>query len=373
MIKKPEIKVVLGFAFGDEGKGNVVQYLCKQALNQGKKPVVIRFSGGPQSGHRVIHDGVEHVFSSFGSGTLLGVRTVYWDMDNTYVDPISLLLERNELIKKGINPKINFVGTPRIITPYDVLAGRQNQKVLTDGTCGKGLYQTFKRYSEDLLSYKGMDLDKMAKEYPDITVPGHVRVLYKMGVKYYDSLCVEWSEPVNLFDYDVWIFEGTQGLLLDMDNGFMPNCTPSRVGLNGIPSIIMKWAEAKNMEVYLVSRTYLTRHGNGYDDEDPQELYTLDETIDTSKEPTNLDSGYQGKFKRYLLNIDLLNRAIDRHRLDNFDVNYNLVLTHCDCLKKNYLYTVRNKEVKLYSTPKVVSNALRLDIKNTLLFDKEEM
>ena len=39
-------------------------------------------------------------------------------------------------------------------------------------------------------------------------------------------------------NYGSLIFEGSQGLLLDMENGFMPNCTPSKVGLNGIDSRI---------------------------------------------------------------------------------------------------------------------------------------
>lgn len=52
-------------------------------------------------------------------------------------------------------------------------------------------------------------------------------------------------------DYDVLIFEGTQGLLLDMDNGFYPNVTPSKVGLNGL----LRYDILDNAEVYLVTRT----------------------------------------------------------------------------------------------------------------------
>lgn len=75
---KPEIKIVIGSLFGDEGKGNIVQHLCKEAISRGKSPCVIRFSGGPQCGHRVIHNKIEHVFSSFGSGSLLNVPTFIW-------------------------------------------------------------------------------------------------------------------------------------------------------------------------------------------------------------------------------------------------------------------------------------------------------
>lgn len=74
--------------------------------------------------------------------------------------------------------------------------------------------------------------------------------------------------------YDVLIFEGSQGLLLDMDCGFYPHVTPSRVGLNGVPKKYLKDAE-----VYLVTRSYLTRHGNGYEPK-----YKLEANLEKFKE-----------------------------------------------------------------------------------------
>ena len=47
-------------------------------------------------------------------------------------------------------------------------------------------------------------------------------------------------------EVDAVIWEGSQGLLLDMERGFMPHCTPSKVGLNGIPEKCLE-----NAEVYL--------------------------------------------------------------------------------------------------------------------------
>ena len=57
--------IVLGSFFGDEGKGQCVNNLCKGSLT-----LVIRFSGANQVGHNVIHDGIHHCFSNYGSGTL---------------------------------------------------------------------------------------------------------------------------------------------------------------------------------------------------------------------------------------------------------------------------------------------------------------
>ena len=61
-------QIVLGSLFGDEGKGATVQFLCQEKIEEGCIPLVVRFSGGPQAGHRVIHNGIEHVCSLVGSG-----------------------------------------------------------------------------------------------------------------------------------------------------------------------------------------------------------------------------------------------------------------------------------------------------------------
>ena len=65
---------VIGLGFGDEGKGKVVSCL---SLQHNTKPLIVRFCGGQQAGHHVIHKTFDHVFSNFSSGTMLGCPT-YW-------------------------------------------------------------------------------------------------------------------------------------------------------------------------------------------------------------------------------------------------------------------------------------------------------
>ena len=136
-------QIVLGTFFGAEGKGSTVQWLCKQAIDRGEKPIVVRFSGGQQAGHRIITNGIEHVCSSFGSGVLLGVPT-YLDR-NVIIDPICMYEEYQQLVAKGITPVIYINDNCRITTPYDVNANVNDSKVLGHGSCGMGIYHTFKR------------------------------------------------------------------------------------------------------------------------------------------------------------------------------------------------------------------------------------
>lgn len=317
-----EVKIVLGHAFGDEGKGVTTQWLCKQALAEGKRPCVVRFSGGPQAGHTIYNEGVEHICASFGSGVLLGVPTAY--TSDVYIDPICIKKEYDVLCEKGVKPILMLAGKHKVITPYDVAAGRMNEKVRNDGTCGKGLFATFDRYKTipsvivDRWGFRPQLLQ--AAEYH-----GFARA-EKCDNMFNEAF--EWLEDMNEgglvpTDYDVLIFEGTQGLLLDMDCGYYPHVTPSRVGLNGIPEYYLRGAE-----LYLVTRSYTTRHGNGYEPTLPNK-YDL-----SSKHETNITNEYQGEFKTGALEISLLNNAYQRHCIDNYvrkyDIKTNLVVTHVD-------------------------------------------
>jgi adenylosuccinate synthase len=364
-----EIKIVLGSLFGDEGKGNVVQYLCKKALNEGKKPIVIRFCGGPQAGHRIVHNGKSHIASTFGSGVLLDVPTFYAGTTNCFIDPICLKNEKELLESLGLQPKIMIAGFPCIITPYDVIAGRTSERVVRDGTCGKGIFPTFYRYTHSPINPYTFDYLEDAAKFFEIPRDESIENVYNESIKILESIKDNTPQAPILNTYDVLIFEGTQGLLLDKDFGFMPHCTPSNVGLKGIYSGFLNL----NPEVYLVTRTYLTRHGNGYEPIEDK----LEEFLDTSYEPTNLDTGFQGKFKKGLFDVRLFLRALDRHTLDNYNVQYKLVVTHCDCVKDEYVPFIDSFGYESVSTLDYMISDITThsDVKfsDVILFDKEEM
>ena len=68
-----DIKVVIDSNWGDSGKGHIVDYLASKCGSDG---LVIRYNSGAQAGHTVVTpDGIRHVFSHFGSGTLINRPT----------------------------------------------------------------------------------------------------------------------------------------------------------------------------------------------------------------------------------------------------------------------------------------------------------
>lgn len=340
-------KIVLGGLFGDEGKGNVVQWLCRDSKN----PIVYRFSGGPQAGHRVVNNGISHICSSYGSGVLQNVPTVL--TENVYIDPICIYNEYQALLKEGLSkeqiPTILIDLQCKVITPYDVLVDTTDNKVISDGSCGKGIHATFNRYKyDDMLCYAGdlQDNPKSilieARDFYMLPVESELEQLFIDSVNYlFENNIITVSEEI--YDiaesrYSNYIYEGSQGLLLDMERGFMPHCTPSKVGLNALSEYIVK-----DSEVYIVIRPYLTRHGNGYEPKFPEKVPEYFHIND----PSNTDEGPQGKFKYGLFDFDLLYRAIDRHCLDNYqNCTFNIVVTHIDCLINNNIeYLIENQLV----------------------------
>lgn len=384
-----EVKIVVGFAFGDEGKGVTTQWLCKKAIEENKRAIVVRFSGGPQAGHTINYNGIEHICSSFGSGVLLGVHTYLGN--GVLVDPISLMKEYDSLVEKGVfkaQDKMPLtVGEYCIIvTPYDVLANIRDPKALSDGTCGKGIYEAYRRgdsltkvqhYNfKDAMGNFNIDatnsLLERAAAYHNMDRDKELDELFIQSYKRLVDLSIPGMYYNPIKDFDVIIFEGSQGLLLDPDKGFYPHVTATNVG----PEVIFyshSVAKLKGIEpeLYLVTRTYLTRHGNG-------PLMSPLASLDLSnKHETNVYNEYQGEFRVGFLNMQLLNRVADRYLLDTYSREYNcrlnLVVTHTDIIEDNkgrfgFVDHCNNLHIDLEDPFRDLMKALKQEI--NLKFDK---
>jgi adenylosuccinate synthase len=249
------------------------------------------------------------------------VPTLY--KNTALIDPICIVNEYNVLIDKGITPKFN-VSAAKIITPYDVEFCRNEKKTLSDGTCGKGVYATLVRSNQVksfTMSDNPQEILSSAVKYYNTT---HCKEFDEMFLSAFETVKKLQSEIVAN-DYDTIIYEGTQGLLLDADLGFQPFVTATNTGLQ-----TFSVAELENAEVYLVMRTYLTRHGNGYS---PKQVENYDLNDETE---SNVFNGFQGDFKTGVFDFDLLNEAFKRHGLKNYkSVKYSLFITHLDTIEKN--------------------------------------
>lgn len=328
--------IVLGSQFGDEGKGHVVSYL----VSKSEHPLVVRFNGGHQAGHTVVMaDGKRHVFSHFGSGTLQGAPT-FWSRFCT-VSPGALVSEWNELHRLGVTPKIYIDSLCPVTTPYDIYYNQIQNSKTNHGSVGVGFGATIERHEKYFKLYAG-DL-----QHPSV-LKGKLQNIYhyykdKLGVSFIPDFRYVFTDTVDEFmslpeeieicesnylnpiGFDHIIFEGAQGILLDMDFGFFPNVTRSNTTSKNAMQLIKENWLMPVPEIFYVTRSYQTRHGNGYMTNEAEGI-----ELKNNEHETNIDFGFQGKFRKSKLDIDLLKYALecDNHFSDALDKN--LVITCTD-------------------------------------------
>jgi len=324
---------VIGLGFGDEGKGLVTDYLCSKLSN----PLVVRFSGGHQAAHNVVFKDTQHIFSNFGSGTLRWIPT-YWSPQCT-IDPIGILNELKILKDKNINPKLFIDAECPVTTPYDKCANQIQFTKNNHGSVGVGFGTTIQR-EKDFYSLKFIDLFypqvfkeklKMIINYYDFSTPqDEIDIItreFKMVCK--ELIRTKGIEMVpyrSSMNFDNYIYEGSQGLMLDPKIGFFPHVTRSNIMINTLKN------NDYIRQYYMVTRAYCTRHGNG-----PFPNEGKSDHIKDNPDETNVYNEYQGNFKKIILDVSLLEYAIRRTSLKRYNSKNTLVITCMDHLSE-YLF-----------------------------------
>jgi adenylosuccinate synthase len=355
-------KAVVGIGYGDEGKGITTDYLCSHSNNI----LVVRFSGGQQSGHTVNFNGIRHVFSNLGSGTLRGVPS-YWAKYCT-VDPVGLINELDVLIGNGVNPLLYIDERCPITTPFDICYNQELEKINHHGSVGVGVGATINR-EEKFYSLQFGDLF----HEPVMKIKlNEIKKFYNLNFeinldRFFQSVgrilaCNNIKPQYGFPDGYKYIFEGSQGLLLDPNIGFFPHVTRSCVSTKNILDAGFK------PELYLVTRAYQTRHGNG-----AMVGEDISHNILINPNETNVTHPHQGEFRRALLNLDLLLYSINKDPYIRFSENKTLVITCLDHIIDEYRFTYKNNII--YSSNeddfiRKISNIL--NIKNVLISNSDE-
>lgn len=292
--------IVTGLFFGDEGKGITTAFLSSP------QSLVVRFSGGHNAGHTVETNGYRHVFSSFGAGTLHGAST-YWSEYCTFC-PTSYYNEREALVQNGYQPVHYIHPLAMVTTPFDYEHNHRLESVNKHGSVGVGLGATIARHTQTPFKLFAIDLqyrplllqklEQIAAYYDAENIAEKIEAF----LWYVDQLAITLSTLTEIKDrYAHIIFEGAQGIMLDMDFGFFPHVTRSHTTSKNAMDIIQK-EQLPLPEIYYVMRAYLTRHGNGYM---PNECAGLG-----FEDKTNKTHPYQGKFRQGYHATDLLQHAL---------------------------------------------------------------
>ncbi len=272
--------VVVGSQWGDEGKGKIVDWLSEQA------DVVIRFQGGHNAGHTLVIDGVTYKLRLLPSGIVRRDKISIIG-NGVVIDPWALIDEINEIKSKGVKVDIkNLIisEAANLILPF-----HKEMDEIREDSAGKSKIGTTRRgigpaYEDKVgrRSIRVMDLrsEKNLDQRLDSVLIHHNAIRKGLGKKIFvkkklkeDLLKI--APEILKFSQPVWLkidefkkkkkkilFEGAQGVLLDVDHGTYPFVTSSNTVASSAATGSGCGPDTINY-VLGITKAYTTRVGEG--------------------------------------------------------------------------------------------------------------
>ena len=237
--------VVVGSQWGDEGKGKIVDWLSEKA------DVIVRFQGGHNAGHTIVVDNVTYKLKLLPSG-IVRKNKISIIGNGVVIDPWALLDEIKQVKKLGIkitNKNLYIAENATLILPqHKELDGiREDVKNIDKiGTTRRGIGPAY----EDKVGRRAirvMDLanKKNLSKRIDMMLFHHNSIRKSLGkskinkrklindLTKISSKILKYAKPVwkKLEEFKkkkkIILFEGAQGVLLDVDHGTYPFVTSS--------------------------------------------------------------------------------------------------------------------------------------------------
>jgi len=271
--------VVVGTQWGDEGKGKITDFLSKEA------DAISRYSGGDNAGHTIQFKGETYKLHLIPSGIFYSDKTSVMG-NGMVINPESLVKELKGLQDRGVDTSnLQISNRAHVILPYHVYqdkvdeASRGDKKI---GTTCKGIGPCY----TDKVQRMGIRIaDLLDKEVFEQKLRENLEMKNRLFTKFYEV------EPLNFDDMfeqfyaygqeiaqyvtdtsktlnDVIdakgkvLFEGAQGVLLDVDHGTYPYVTSSNPVAGGVTTGTGVGPSAVS-RVIGVSKAYTSRVGDG--------------------------------------------------------------------------------------------------------------
>lgn len=352
--------VVVGTQWGDEGKGKITDFLAEEA------DVIARFSGGNNAGHTIKFDGETYKLHLVPSGIFYKDKLAVIG-NGVVVDPVALLKELDGLNERGISTdNLRISNRAQVILPYHLKQDEYEEERRGDnkiGTTKKGIGPAYVDKAQrigirvaDLLDkatfetrlkenlehkaayFKGM-FDKECPTFEEI-----FDAYYEAGQR----LAPFVTDTAKVLD-DAFVaeekvlFEGAQGVMLDIDHGTYPFVTSSNpvagnvtVGGGVGPTFVSK--------VIGVCKAYTSRVGDG---PFPTELF--DEDGHHIREVGREYGTTTGRPRR----VGWFDSVVLRHSrrasgITDLSINSIDVLTGLDTVKICTAYELDGKEITEY-------------------------
>ena len=348
---------VVGSQWGDEGKGKIVDWLSSEA------DVVVRFQGGHNAGHTLVIDDVTYKLRLLPSG-IVRKNKVSIIGNGVVVDPWALLDEIKEIQSKGI--EINQTNLIISEAANLILPFHREMDEIREDAAGKGKIGTTRRgigpaYEDKVgrRSIRVMDLvsEKNLENRLEIVLMHHNAIRKGLGKEIYkkDKLMqdlLKIAPEILKYSQPVWkkidefklkgkriLFEGAQGILLDVDHGTYPFVTSSNTVASAAATGSGCGPNSINY-VLGITKAYTTRVGEGpfpteLNDDIGEKLGTIGKEFGTVTSRKRRCGWFDGVLVRQTIKI----AGIDGIALTKLDV-----LDQLDEIKMCIAYEVDGKK-----------------------------
>ena len=236
--------VVIGAQWGDEGKGKITNLLAQEA------DVVVRYQGGNNAGHTIVIGENTFALSLIPSGVIYPNVTPVIS-NGCVVDPKVLLAEMKMLADRGIDPsRFKLSSNAHLIMPYHRKLDAVKERYLGRmqiGTTKRGIGPAYlDKYARVGIRVQDLYDPRIFRDKLEAAVKEANKILTKIYnqlpfeaseiAEEYLGYAARLEEHVDDTALFVWqtirdgktvIFEGAQGVLLDVDHGTYPFVTSS--------------------------------------------------------------------------------------------------------------------------------------------------
>ncbi len=271
--------VVVGTQWGDEGKGKITDYLSEKA------EVVARYQGGNNAGHTIVFGGKKYKLHLIPSGIFYKDKTCVIG-NGMVIDPKALVEELAYLHERDVDTSnLRISNRAHVILPYHIkldVVEEERKGANKIGTTKKGIGPAYM----DKAARIGIRIaDLLEKDTFASKVASVLKEKNRLFEKYYETEGFSVDEIVEeYFEYGQQIakyvvdtsvvlndaldegrrvlFEGAQGVMLDIDQGTYPFVTSSNPIAGGV-TIGSGVGPSKIHHVVGVSKAYTTRVGDG--------------------------------------------------------------------------------------------------------------
>jgi adenylosuccinate synthase len=271
---------VIGAQWGDEGKGKIVDWLSARA------DVVVRFQGGHNAGHTLVVDGEVYKLSLLPSGIVRGGKLSVIG-SGVVIDPFAFRDEVARLRGQGV--KIDPVSLAVAENASLILPFHGELDRLREGAAGKAAIGTTGRGIGPAYEDKA---GRRAIRVVDLKHPDTLRTKIDRVLTHHNALraglgaepidadalqaqLLEVADEIVPYASPVWrllddarrankrvLFEGAQGVLLDLDHGTYPYVTSSNTVAGQAATGAGVGPSAVGMTLGIV-KAYTTRVGAG--------------------------------------------------------------------------------------------------------------